>query len=76
MSNIFSINLKDFGKALVVVVASAALQFLFELVQAKGFAISADDWIQLLNVAVIAGLGYLVKNVLTNNQGEFLKGDR
>ena len=74
-SKIFSINIRDVGKALLIAVASAVLQFVYQLLKDKGFDLTIADFYQVLNVAVMAALAYLSKNFLTNSDGVTFKGE-
>ena len=75
MSNFLKINIQDVGRGLLVAVFSAVLKFLYDFVVANGLNFSVADLNQALNVAVVAMLGYLVKNLLTNSDGEVFAGE-
>ena len=75
MSKFLSINISDFGKALAVMVASSVLVFIQQLIKDKGLDWNIADFYQILDIAVLSALGYLAKNILTNSNGEMLKGE-
>jgi hypothetical protein len=58
----FLLNSRDFIKALLVVCASAVLTYVSEAFQ---HGILTFNWQDILQVAVLAGAGYLAKNWLT-----------
>ena len=69
MQNIYSDFLRlgksDFVKGLVVAVISAVLT---AVTQMLGTGI---DWAEIGHIALIAGIGYLSKNLLTDADGKF-----
>jgi uncharacterized membrane-anchored protein len=72
-SKLFRLNKTDFLKGLLMVVITAFVTGLYELLQSGAFAF---DWVTfkpIVMAAVAAGLSYLIKNFLTNSQGKFAK---
>ena len=66
------LNFKDVGKSLVVVVLVAVLQFILSALQGSGLeAFSAPNLLQALDLALKAGAGYLLKNLLSK-ENKFL----
>ena len=63
MSTLFRLNAADIFKGVVVAVMSAIVGTLYELLQAG----SVIDWKQVGIIGAVAGLGYLVKNLFTDN---------
>lgn len=61
----FTLNLRDFLKGAAVAVFAAVLAFLSPLLEAGDFHI---EWKRVGSVALIAFLGYLVKNFVTPPQ--------
>ena len=75
MSELFSIDLKDAAKGLIVCVLTAVIAGVYQIVQAG----TLPDMAQLQTIgitALTAGLGYILKNFLTNNVDQFLKTDK
>lgn len=72
-STFFKLNLKDFGKGLLVAVLSAVITYLYQAVQ-NGSLATIDPSV-LLQVAVGALLAYLLKNLVTNSDGKVLAGE-
>jgi hypothetical protein len=71
-SNFLSLNATDFLKGFVMVIITALLTGIYQLLTNGGTL----DWITLKPVllsAVAAGLGYIIKNYLTNSQGEVFR---
>ena len=68
MSNLFKLDFKDLGKGLITAVLASVLLFVY-----NGITSGAPiDWNQVLQLAVSSGLGYLMKNLLTDNEGKLL----
>lgn len=61
----FLLNSRDFIKALLIVVASAVLTYVTEAIQ---HGIQTFNWHDISQVAMTAGMAYLVKNWLTPSQ--------
>jgi VIT1/CCC1 family predicted Fe2+/Mn2+ transporter len=74
MSNFLNLNLKDFIKGLVVAVISAVITFVYEALQ-SGTLFQAGSLKAVGLVALTAFLAYIIKNLLTNVQGELFKAD-
>lgn len=68
MSNLFKFNLVDVGRALITAMLTGVLTFIYEALK-SGMAI---DWHQVLMIAMIAGLGYLIKNFFSTEDGKFM----
>jgi len=75
-SSLFSLNLSDFGKGLILAVITAVLTFVVELLKEKGFNLSAADLNAILQIALTSFIGYLAKNFLSNNEGQFGRSDK
>ena len=65
MSKLFSLNIKDFVKGLIVSIFSATITGLI-----TGLQSGSVDWKAMGTAAGVAGLGYLGKNFLSNSDGE------
>lgn len=74
MSNIFTLNWADLGKGIVTAILAAFLTSVYAIFQAGALPTLADLKVAGLAGAV-AGGAYLVKNLLTNNEGSFLKAN-
>lgn len=74
-SEFFKLNWRDIFKGFVLVIITAIVTGVYELLQG-GFAL---DWLTfkpILLTSVAAGLSYLVKNLFTNTQGEILTPEK
>jgi hypothetical protein len=69
MSNLFSLNLNDFWKGLIVTVLMAVLTTTYEVIGAGSLAI---NWQSVLIAGLGAGIAYLIKNLGTDSTGKFL----
>lgn len=72
MSGILRLNLADLGKGALTAVFTAVVLALGTAAQSGNFNLFSYDWASLLKLALGAGVGYLVKNLLTDTQGNFL----
>ncbi len=61
-SSLFSINLADLGKGLLVAVGGAVITAVENLMQSRSLSV---DWKAIGSVALAAGLSYLGKNFFT-----------
>ena len=66
----FSLNTQDFLKGLLVAVFSAVLGLAYQVISQSGF--TGLDYKQILQVAILAALSYLIKNYFTDSEGKFL----
>lgn len=64
----FTLAWQDWGKALVMAVLAAILTALYTAFTNN----LAVDWTSVWHLALVTGITYLIKNVLSNNQGQFL----
>jgi len=75
MSNIFTLNWADLGKSILLTFLTSLVTAVYQIIQLGDF----PTWEQLLvniKVAGLAALAYLIKNLLTNDSGEFMKPNR
>lgn len=70
-SNFLNLNFKDISKGLLTAVIVAVLTYLYEVIQTGDF--TAIDWKLVGSTALIAAVGYLFKNLVTNSEGTPLK---
>ncbi len=71
-SSMFRLNTRDFIKGIVVVIMTAALTLFVQLLQTKGFDLTGADWQQIGTVAVTAAIGYLMKNLVSDENDQVL----
>ena len=72
-SSFLNIDLKDLGKGLIVAVLTSVLTIVYNTVEAGSLTF---DWKLIATTAITTGLGYLLKNLLTNSQGETFKAEK
>lgn len=73
-SEILSLSHNDFTKALVVAVLTPVAGYVGQVLQAFALGGSfAIDWTQVYHLALAGFSGYLVKQFLSNSNGEFMK---
>lgn len=71
-SSMFRLGLKDLLKGLIVSVLTAVLLYIQTAMTAPEFSFLAINWVALLNVSAAAGLGYLIKNFISDSDGSLL----
>lgn len=70
MSKFLSLEATDYIKGFIVAVLSAAVQIIHTFLS-QGGSLELIDWKNLLNVSIVAGLSYLIKNFFTDHEGKF-----
>jgi len=71
-TKLFRLNLRDLLKGAVTAVLTSVVAKLADWVNVPGFDILTADWSLLFTVGAVAGLGYIVKNLLTDEKGKIL----
>lgn len=71
-STLFTLDNKDFIKGLLVAILSSVITILYNTIQSGSLTF---DWKAIGTMALTSALGYILKNLLTNSTGEFLKKD-
>ena len=71
-SNFLKLNIGDVGRGLVVAVIGVFLGSLQQALETNGLDFASFDWGAIINVSVIAGVSYLMKNLATDSQGKVL----
>lgn len=73
-TKLFSIDIKDVSKALVMAVLSGAILPVSAIIQTPGFDFATADWNTILtlalNGAVVGFVSYLTKNFFSDDQGK------
>ena len=69
LSELWKLNLSDWSKGLIVAVLASVLQPVLVVLQGGGLVF---DWQAILTVGLTAGLAYVLKNLGTNTDGEFV----
>lgn len=72
MSNLFTLNSKDFVKGLTVAVLAAVFTTVAQWLNAPGFDFATFDWGELGKVAAAATMAYLAKNFFSDKDGRVL----
>jgi len=67
MSNLFRLSSKDLIRGLIVAVLTAILPFIQEITTTQNLEI---DWGKVASIGIMAGIGYLIKNFLTDDTGK------
>lgn len=72
-SPFFNINLNDLGKGLILAVLTSVLTVIYTTVQAGSLTF---NWSLIATTALTSALSYLLKNLLTNSEGQTFKKDK
>ncbi len=73
MSKLFSLNISDFWKGLIVAVFGAILGIIYKTVDAGSLDF---NWMFILKSGLLAGLAYLLKQLSTNSAGQLFSADK
>jgi len=73
MSTFLTLNWKDLGKGFLVAILGALLTGVYQALQAGTIAFTWVFWQPIVFTAATAGIGYIIKNFLTNSQDQFAK---
>lgn len=71
-SKLFRVSLSDLGKGLLVSVLSTVFLAFGSALNAENFSFATFDYASLLQVAMVSGMGYIVKQFITNSEGTIL----
>ena len=72
-STFLNINLNDLGKGLILAVLTSVLTVIYTTVQAGSLTF---NWSLIATTALTSALSYLLKNLLTNSEGQTFKKDK
>ena len=75
-SKLFRVGLGDLGKGLLVAVLSTVFLAFGSALNAENFSFATFDYASLLQVAMASGMGYVVKQFITNSEGTILGRER
>lgn len=70
MSSLFKLDTRDLLKGLTVAVLSAIFAALGAMIQNNGFSLSQANVVAIASVAFTSALGYLSKQLLTDDTGK------
>lgn len=73
-SSLFQINWREFGESLILLFISTFLTGIAEAIYAGMFP-TGDQLLLSLKAGAIACIGYIIKNLLRNNEGAYFKKD-
>lgn len=72
----YRLNIYDAYKGLQMFVITAVVMSVGGVVLQAGFDVFTADWVQIgkdaVNVSVVSTFSYIIKNLLSNSQGEIL----
>lgn len=73
LSDFFKINVFDLSKGLIVATLTAIVVLISDTISAGTFTF---NWTNIWHTGVAAAVAYLMKQLVTNNQGELLQKDK
>jgi len=68
-TNLWTVKLGDFGRGLVIAVLTAPITILYDVASTGSLTL---DWKKMVAVAIAGCCGYLLKNLLTGQNGNIL----
>lgn len=79
MNGLFKVSLNDVMKGIIVAVISAIIIAIGGVVMTPNFNAFATDWLvvgqNMINIGIISMVSYLIKQLLTTNDGVVLGAD-
>ena len=72
-SPFLNIDLNDFAKGLLLAILSSVLTIVYTTIQTGSLLI---DWKLVGTTALTSAIGYLIKNLFTNSQGQTFKKEK
>lgn len=72
-SSFLNLNLKDLVKGFILAVLTSVVAIISTTIEAGSLTF---NWPLIGKTALLAGLGYLVKNALSNSKGEFMTKEK
>jgi hypothetical protein len=76
VSKFLGLNLADLAKSAIMAFMGSFLTGFYKFIEMGSFPESWAQWKPIVLGGIISMVGYLIKNALTNNEGEFLKKDK
>lgn len=73
LSDFFKINVFDLTKGLIVAALTSVVVLISDTISAGTFTF---NWTNIWQTGVAAAVAYLMKQLVTNNQGELLQKDK
>ena len=70
-TQLWTIKLSDWQRGLIVAILTTPLTIIYDTVTATPMILTFD-WKKILGAALAGGVGYLLKNLLTGQQGNLL----
>ena len=67
-SNLFKLNIQDVIKGITTAIIASVLIFIYNALTSN----TSIDWHQVLKVAMSSGLGYVLKNFFSDQEGNLL----
>ena len=74
-SKLFSLNVKEIGRGLIVSISGAVITALYTGLE-SGVTVFDINWASVGNAALLAGLAYISQKILRNSNDELLKKDK
>jgi hypothetical protein len=71
-NGILKFHTRDFLNGLIVAVLAAVFTQLATVLNAPGFDFAAFNWEETAKISFAATMAYLSKNLLTDNNGDFM----
>ncbi len=70
-TNLWTVKMSDWERGLVVAILTTPLTIIYDTVTATPMVLTFD-WKKILGAALAGGIGYVLKNLLTGQQGNML----
>jgi IMP dehydrogenase/GMP reductase len=70
-TQLWTVKMSDFQRGLAVAILTTPLTIIYDTVTATPMVLTFD-WKRILGAALAGGIGYLLKNLFTGQQGSML----
>ncbi len=70
-TELWAVKMSDWQRGLIVAILTTPLTIIYDTVTATPMVLTFD-WKKILGAALAGGIGYLLKNVLTGQNGNLL----
>jgi hypothetical protein len=71
MSKFLKISINDFWKGFLVAVFTAPVTMIYQSLMTNP-GLFQFDWKQIIGISIAGALGYILKKILTNSEGQIL----
>ena len=68
-TKLFTVKLSDWQRALIIAILTGPLTIIYDTISIGSLTF---DWKKIITIAITGGIGYVLKNLLTGQNGNML----